>query len=559
MLFLLRKVFKLIKPYLKREIIGIFLTILFSISVFLMPKISQYLIDEIIPANSKSKLFYGLIFFTTICFMQPIVGFLKDTLFVRITESITNDLRNGLFKKIIHSNFHFFNNAKGGDLISIIINDGRGASDFISKIFAILLKNFLMVLMIFIGMFIISYEITLFVIGLIIVYFVINVFFGKKLQQASMNIQENYDKICSCINQANNTILSIKTYNQEKSTIDRFEKMTSKMKKDNIKIDSMNILINNLSMVVMTFCLVIIYGFGSLKVMGGQLSIGQVIALGLYFQLLNQPFFEVMNVGISANVNIPIFERIEKYQTLDQECTGINKGIFKFNGISIQNLSFSYPSSKDKLALDNISLHLPSKGIVSIIGESGSGKSSFTKLLLGLFKPDNGKILFGNIDINDISISTLRANISYVPQDPDILNDTIINNIRFGSDNVSDEDIVSICKLLRMHKKITDLENGYESIVTERVNLSGGEKQRILIARGILKKAPIIILDEPLSSLDSENINLVNHLLMDIAKDRLVLMITHHECDTLIPEMIIHFAKGKAEVLNRGFIHKLNA
>lgn len=548
MKFLVSQVLRLIKPYKKKEFCGIILTLFYAVSVYLVPLASQYLIDDVIPTNSKSKLLYGIILFTIICFLQPIIGYFKDKLFVKITESITKDVRDGLFSNIVCSDFDFISSAKGGDLISIIMNDGRGASNFISTIFANLLKNILMIIMIFLGMFFISWEITISVMILFGLYYLVNLLYGKRIQRVSQNIQENYDELCSCVNQTNNAILSIKAFNQERSAIKRFETISSKMKRDNTQIDTMSLLINNMSMIAISLCLAIIYGWGALKVMSGILTIGEVIAMGLYFQLLNQPFFELMNLGINTNIIVPIFKRIEKYNQLKLEEKGTYEGKLSFSDITIKNLSYTYQVDGNK-ALYDVSLQIPDKGLVSIIGESGSGKSTFTKILLKLLSVEDGKIFFGDKDINKISIQTLRANISYVPQESEVLNDTIYNNIRFGMSGIKDEEIEDICKRMRLHDRISTLDGEYNSILTEKVNLSGGEKQRILIARGIVKKSPILILDEPLSALDTENIDIIVGILNELAKNRLIIMISHYECEEINADVIIKFDAGKATVL----------
>lgn len=550
MSYLVKKVAALLRPYLRQEILGVFLTVLYSFSVFLVPLASQYLIDEVIPAKSMEKLACGLLAFSLVCVAQPLIGYGKDRVFVKITENITRDIRNSLFERIVYADFHFLNQAKGGDLISIIMNDGRSASDFISTVFATLLQNTLMIVMIIVGMFMISWDITLTVFFLFLVYYLFNVTYGKKIQQVSENIQENYDSLCSCVNQTNRAILSIKTYNQEEASVHRFHQITSKMRGDNIQIDTMSLRINHLSMVAVSICLAIIYGWGAVKVMSGALTLGEVIAMGLYFQLLNQPFFELMNVGINTNVIIPIFKRIEKYQKLEQERVGVNEGPIAFEQIVFSDVSCSYEGQGGNPALRHISVVLPAKGMVCVTGESGSGKSTFAKLLLGVLNVEQGMIFMGDRDICDISLATLRANISYVPQDADILNDTIYQNIRFGSEYITNEDIREVCGRLRLDQKIESLEKGYDSLITERVNLSGGERQRILIARGILKHAPVLILDEPLSSLDAENVELVTEILTDIARERLVILITHSLCGSLTPDMNIIFDDGRAKTVD---------
>lgn len=542
---LIKKVLILIKPYWKQELIGVILTILFTVTVYLIPKASQYLIDDVIPTKSYKILTGGLLLFASICIAQPVISFYKDKIFLSLTEKITFNIRKVLFNKIIHSEFGFLDNAKGGDLISIIMNDGRGASDFISKIFAILLKNGLLIIMILIGMLLLSYQITLVVVSTFIAFYSISLLFGKRLRALSKNVQINYDEICTFINQTNNSIVTIKSNRQEEQAEKKYQEIIAKMKKNNMEMSTLRISISNVTSVAVVLCLTVIYGWGALKVMEEILSLGQVVALGLYFQLLEQPFFELLNIGINTNVTIPIFERIEIYEKLKAEELGENKGRLEFNSLYIDNLRFRYKEDEDEV-IRGLTLELPQKGLVSITGESGSGKTTFVKLLLGMYRITSGDIRFGETSINDISLNTLRNNISYVPQSPEILNDTIMNNILYGNKHISEKRVIELCRLLKLHDKIMSLPNGYDSVVTEKVNLSGGEKQRIAIARAVLKDTPIMIFDEPLSALDPENTEIVKDVIYRISNDKLALVISHYGYDTIQTGIKVTFSDGYA-------------
>lgn len=539
-----KRVIRLLKPYKGKEIIGIILTFMFAVSVFLVPKASGYLIDDVILCGSKDKLWIGIALFTAICFLQPIFGCMKDIIFTRITENITYDIRQELFNKIVYTDYSFFDSVKSGELISIIMNDGRGVSDFISKIFASLLKNISLVIMIIVGMLTISIKITVVVLCCFTIFYFGSMIASKKLRALSKNIQENYDEICSCVNQTSQAIISIKAYNQQQNTIEKYNKIIQKMKKDNIRINTVQILINNFSSVIVYICLAIIYGWGALCVINHTLTTGQIIAMGLYFQLLEQPFYELMNIGLNINVIMPIFDRLDRFYNLPCEKLGEIQSEVEISDISINHLNFKYKCSASE-ALRDIVIHFPKTGFVGIMGQSGSGKSTFIKVFMGIYQAEKNKIFWGNTDVQDISLKTIREMISYVPQESEIINDTIYNNICYGKENVSYQEIEELCKKLNLSEKINSLPDGYNSMISERVNLSGGERQRILIARGIIKDAPIIILDEPYSALDRDNIINVHRILKDLSQEKLIIMVTHYECSDTNWTMKVIFKNGR--------------
>jgi len=517
---------RILKPYYKWELIGIIITLMYASFSYLTPMISRYLVDEVMPAKSYEKLTIGIILFVVVCLLQPLTAWIKDRIFLYITENVTYDTRKKLFDNIISSKYSNFEKIKGGEFVSIVTNDGRMISNFVSNIFAIFINNGLTITMILIGMFLISWKISLIVIVLFGIFMLINKKYQGKIRFLSKTMQENYDYLCTCIEQTNSSILSIKINNQETSTKDRFEKIISKMKKDNIDYSKINIFINNITMIIVVVCLGIIYGFGSVCVIEGTLTIGDVIALGLYFQMLSGPLYSLMGIGISSNTIIPIFKRIDNYTRLEKENLYKGYDMSDFTRIDIRNLSFSYPNS-NKNIIDNMSFILSNKGLVLFQGKSGVGKTTMLKILMGIYDIDCGQVFYGDNDINNLSRSSLRKMISYVPQENTLLNESIIDNIRYGNDSITNEEIYDVCKKINMHEKILKLDKGYNSIVNEKNNLSGGECQRILFARGVLKNSKILILDEPLANIDDKNCKSIISMINEIAKEKLVILISH--------------------------------
>lgn len=534
---ILRNKIKIIlKQYIKKEIIGVVFTIVYSMFTFVTPIVSSYLVDEVIPTKSLKKLFVGVGMFVIICVLQPIIGCIKDYIFIDITENITFDIRKKLYKKIVHADFEFLDQAKSGDLVSIIMGDGRAISEFISNLFAILLKNALTILMIVIGMISIDWKTSLIVFLAFTFMIILQSIFNSKIRRISNEIQINYDNMCTCISQTNSMISYIKLENEEKSAILQYSDIIKKMKKDNIILDRTMVLINNITSIIIVVCVGIIYVFGALAVMNGKMTIGNVIAMGLYFQMLAGPLYEVMGIGIDTNVLVPIVERIERYEALTSEKLGECELVECIKNISIEHLEYS---RKGKKVLSDINIRFPQNGIVYIVGESGTGKSTLLKLMMGMYKVDDNMITYNGIDINKYDIMSLRERISYVPQECQLFNRSVMYNLTYGVDKVKYSEIIELCKILRIHETIEGLEYGYDSIITEKTNLSGGEKQRILLARAILKNSDVIMLDEPLASLDEENIGILGNVISKIAQTRLIIMVTHQEHSSITPNQVL--------------------
>jgi len=523
----LKKIFKLMKPYLAYEITGLILTVMYSVAVFASPIVSKYLIDVIIPANSMYKLYKGLGIFFLVCIMQPVIGYFKDRLFLNITERLTFSIRENLYLKVLYANISFFNNSKKGEIVSRIVNDGSSASAFMSDLFISYLKDIILVILIFCGMLYLSLKITCLIIFMVLAFVCLNYFLGLKLNKLSTEVQKNFDSLCTNINQMSDSIFTIKSFLLEGYTLNKFRNVLNKSYKDRVKIMSLEILLNNLTSTIVVFSLCIIYGIGTLSVMEGEMTLGTVIALGMYFQMLVQPVFKIVSSHMSFQKIKPIINRIYEYFEMDSESINSHE-TFRLNGdMRISNLCFSYDGNID--VLKNLSLEIKHNSIVGILGTSGSGKSTLIKILMGFYKPTGGEITIDEISLKEIGINNLRENIGYVSQDINLFNTSILENILCGKQNACEMDVIELCKQIGIHEKIMLLPEGYKSILSERTNLSGGEIQRIALARALIKKPSILILDEPTSALDPENEERFKEIIGLYSGQCTIIIITHNK------------------------------
>jgi ABC-type multidrug transport system fused ATPase/permease subunit len=211
--------------------------------------------------------------------------------------------------------------------------------------------------------------------------------------------------------------------------------------------------------------------------------------------------------------------------------------------IKVKNVSFAYKED-NKQSLSNINMTIPEKGLFAFVGHSGAGKSTLVKLLMRLYDPTEGTIHIGNISIKDLAVNKLRENISFVPQEINLFNTSVKDNIRCGNQAITDEDIVKVCKKLKLHEKISSLPEGYDSIISERVNLSGGEMQRLSIARALVKKPTIFVMDEPTAALDPENEFIIRETIEALSKEHIVLVIAHRISTIMNADKIFVFENG---------------
>ncbi|WP_010292847.1 ABC transporter ATP-binding protein [Clostridium senegalense] len=545
---ILNNIWEVAKEYKWQELIGLIFTILYTIAVFISPIVSRYLIDEVIPSNSLDKLKIGILIFFGGCICQPIFGYLKNRVFMKISENITIMFREEMFNKVINAPMEFFDGCNNGAIVSRISNDGRNVSEFITNFFVVVVKNIVLIIMIIIGMLILSKEITLMVILLYAIYFFVNWKISHKFSPMSKDIQESYDQICIKINRSVGLVNTIKAFNQEDKVKKEFKEIIERNYRNNLKFRKLSMLMNSVSNGIMITSLSIVYGIGSLLVMDGKITIGTVVAIGLYFQLLVQPIYELLNSNIDIHTIIPIFNRINEYMNLKTERASKQENeILYIKEIELKNVNFKYNNGSE--AVKNINLKLPSKGIFAIVGDSGAGKSSLIKLLSAFYDSYEGEIKINEKELKEYGVRDVRSVISLVSQDIELLNESIKNNIKMGRD-IEDLKIEEVIKNLNLEESIKKLELGYDTVINERVNLSGGEKQRLSIARALVKKSLIYIFDEPTAALDTINEKRVKDILEELSKQSLVIIITHNL--SLLNKADCIYTMKKGEIVEEG-------
>nr|WP_307509175.1 ABC transporter ATP-binding protein [Paeniclostridium ghonii] len=522
----MKDLWKIAKIYKWYEFKGLVYTVLYTIAVFKVPLIFKDIVDNVIPSDSLKNLTIGMLMFFVVCMSQPIFGYLKNRIFMNVSENMTILFREKMFNKIINAPMDFFDNSNNGAIVSRISNDGKSISEFIANFFIIILKNIILIALVIIQMLFLCKEVTLIVIFLYGVYFFFNWKVSKKFSPMSREIQKSYDQICIKINRSVSSINTIKAFNKEEQVKNEFKEIIETNYLNSIKYKKLGMLMGSISNAIMITSLAIIYGMGSLFAMNETITIGTVMALGTYFQILGQPVNELLNSNIDIRTIMPIFDRINEYINLETEKSSDGKSDIKYiEEIEMKNVGFKYKNGIK--ALNNINFKLPSKGIFAFVGDSGAGKSSLIKLLSAFYNSYDGEIRINQKELKSYGVSDVRKVISLVSQDIELLNESIKDNIKMGRD-IKESQIKEVIKNLNLEETIDKLEGKYETIINERVNLSGGEKQRISIARALVEDSLVYIFDEPTAALDTINEKKVKDILEELSKDRLVIIITHN-------------------------------
>jgi subfamily B ATP-binding cassette protein MsbA len=469
-----------------------------------------------------------------------------------VRNLVVNDMRRKMYQKILVLPIGYFNEQKKGDIMSRLTNDLSDVESSVINLLETLFREPVTIILFFVYMVILSPQLTFFLVLFLPLSGLIIGRIGRSLKKQSTRAQEKLGEILSTIEETLGGIRVIKAFNAEKKQFDKFESQNEQflnIKNAVIRRRDMASPVSEVLGVAAVAC-VLWYG-GRLVLRNSFLDPGDFLAYILIFSQIIQPLKSLSAASYSIKKGAASIDRIEHLIAEDISIKEIANPVmlneFK-NSIQFRNVTFSYG---EKIILDDINLKIEKGKMVALVGSSGAGKSTLVDLIPRFHDTVEGELLIDGIKIEDYSLKSLRNQMGIVTQEPILFNDTIANNISLGMDNATEEQIINAAKIANAHNFIMTKENGYQTTVGERGNkLSGGEKQRLTIARAVLKNPPILILDEATSSLDTESEKLVQDAINNLMHNRTSVVIAHRLSTIRHADEIIVLQKGK--IVERG-------
>ena len=419
----------------------------------------------------------------------------------------------------------FYNKNSLGNIASVTTNTMEVIGNIATRVIMMLLDGIINTVVLLILMLVFNWKIGLVVVGVLALFVIVNILrqvVAKKISNKKINADQ---KLVSDVLEYTEGISEVKNYNMIKSSNDALNASIDDNRRISTKMECLIGPFEALTEIVLQIGSVVLILLSLLMTIGGELP----IAIGITMILISLVIFnEIKAAGTYSSLLRAMSEAMDKADKIlkEKDIKDDGKLIIPANrDIEIKNVSFSYDK---KQVLNDISFNIKEKSMIAIIGPSGSGKSTVCKLIARFFDVDKGMITLGGINIKDYSINSLMKNFSFVFQNVYLFNDTIKNNIKFGKENATDEEIIEAAKKACCHDFIMSLPNGYDTRLNDGGNnISGGEKQRISIARAMLKDAPIIILDEATANVDPENERLLTQAFNNLTKNKTVIMIAH--------------------------------
>ena len=441
-------------------------------------------------------------------------------------------LRNKLFRHLQTLSTSYFNTHKTGDLMAHATNDinavrmalGQGVVMIVDSIFITILAFIMMIK---------TTNLKLTLIGLLTFPFIALIVskFGQIIHKRFRIVQESFSNLTNTVQESFAGIRVVKSFVQEKEEINNFLNINNDNLDKNLNLVKVSGTFFPLIQFMASISFLIVLWYGGTLVIREEIMLGDFVAFNTYLGLLVWPMMAIgwvinlMQRGAASmdRINAILDEKPEIVDSLEAiELIDI-KGNIQF-----KNVSFKYPNSNE-YALKNVSFYIPEGKTLAIVGRTGSGKSTIVNLFLRLYDIENGEILIDDINIKNIKIANLRENISNVPQNNFLFSTTIADNIGFAfEEKISEDDIVEAAKMAEVYDNIVEFPEGFNTVLGERgVTLSGGQKQRVSIARAIIKKSPILVLDDSLSSVDTKTEEKILKNLEHITSSITTILISH--------------------------------
>ena len=544
---------RLYKDYTSKFIKNIFFATVLSVVVALSTSATAWLLDpaieKIFLKKSQSLIFIIPIAIIIAFSAKGISLYFAKLIMINVSEEVKKMLQIDMLKSFIKADTEIIENKHSGKYISNINFDVDQITKMLAEAYLTIFKDGLTLIGLLGVMFFQNWKLSLIAIIMIPLASIIAKILGKRMSKVSTEAQERSGDLNRYLIDLFKNHKIIKIFQREKFENSRSEKFVNNLKEKNAKIAAVYIRSTPVMEILTGVMIAVLIFYSGKLIIGGELAINKFFSFLAAMMLAYQPVKTLAKVNIAINQGLAAAERIVPVIDLKNEIH-INEGNENISiskgDIIFKNIDFAYKSNKEKRVLNNISVEFKGGEMTALVGLSGSGKSTLLNLIPRIYAPSNGSIELDNQDISKINLNSLRKEISIVDQNTTLFDDTVFNNIIYAKPDAAAEEVYKAAESAMCNDFINNLDKGFDTLIGENgVKLSGGEKQRLSIARAFLKKSSIILLDEATSSLDSETEEKIQKALDQLTQNKTTVVIAHR-LSTILNSYKIHVVdKGK--------------
>ncbi|MEL0644458.1 ABC transporter ATP-binding protein [Olleya sp. Ti.3.14] len=541
--------------YRTQIIIGVLITIVSKLFTVFVPKFIGSIIDVVNdqlqnPESSevayKAKLLKYILFLVGSAILSGILTFWMRQTIINVSRYIEYDLKNEIYQQYQKLSLNFYKKNRTGDLMNRISEDVTKVRMYTGPAIMYSINTLTLFIVALVFMFRQAPMLTLYTIIPLPILSIIIYKISSEIHKRSTIVQQYLSKLSTFSQETFSGISVIKAYGIEPQTSANFDELSETNKEKQLSLVRIQALFFPMMILLIGLSNVLVIYIGGKQYMNGEISLGTISEFIMYVNLLTWPVATVGWVTSIVQEAEASQNRINEFLKTEPEIQNNNAELSEINGeIEFKNVSFTYDDTNIQ-ALKNVSFKVNTGQTLAVIGKTGSGKSTILDLVGRLYDVDSGTILIDQKPIETLNLYSLRDATGYVPQDAFLFSDSINNNIKFGKENATDQEVIDAAKLAQVHKNIIKFNKQYDTVLGERgITLSGGQKQRVSIARAIIKKPQIMLFDDCLSAVDTETEEKILNNLKTITKGKTTIIVSHRISSAKNADQIIVLDDGQ--------------
>lgn len=541
--------------YRYRLIIGVIITIIAKIFMLFTPRlvgasinvVSDRLEGKITEEVFRSELMINILYLIIAAVIAGLFTFLMRQTIINVSRYIEYDLKNEIYQHYQILSLNFYKSNRTGDLMNRISEDVGKVRMYVGPALMYTMNTITLFVVAFIYMVSTAPKLTLYTLLPLPILSIAIYKLSRLINKRSTIVQQSLSTLSTFTQEAFSGVTVIKSYGIEPRINSEFEGLSEENRQKQINLTKVQALFFPLMILLIGISNLIVIYVGGMQYMSGEIEkIGTIAEFIIYVNMLTWPVATVGWVTSLVQQAEASQERINEFLNTEPDIQNKVKDLTPIKGdIEFKNVSFVYPDTNIE-ALKDVSFKIKSGETLAILGKTGSGKSTILDLIGRLYDINNGQVLVDNKINSELNLFSLRESIGYVPQDAFLFSDTIKNNIMFGKEDATDEEVIEAAKNALVHKNIVGFNKGYDTILGERgITLSGGQKQRVSIARAIIKKPDILLFDDCLSAVDTETEEKILKNLVNLTKDKTTIIVSHRVSSAKNADKIIVLDDGR--------------